>query len=66
MGWVVNSTPRPLYSQERPDAHRVGGWLDPWAGLDSCGKSCPPPEFDPRTVQPIANHYTNCAIHTHA
>ena len=28
------------------------------AGLDRCGKSRPPPGFDPRTVQPVASRYT--------
>jgi len=37
----------------------------PRAGLDGCGKSRPPPGFDPRTVQPIASRYTDCAIPTH-
>ena len=32
------------------------------AGLDKCGKSRPPPGFDPRTVQPVANRYTDYAI----
>jgi hypothetical protein len=27
------------------------------AGLDGCGKSHPPPGFDPRTVQPVASRY---------
>ena len=34
---------------------RLGG---PQAGLDGCGKSRPPPGFDLRTVQPVANRYT--------
>ena len=58
-GWVVNATPRPLYPQERPGAHCIGGWVGPRAGLDGCGKSRPPPEFDPRTVQPVASRYTD-------
>jgi hypothetical protein len=29
---------------------------------DGRGKPRPPPEFDPRTVQPIASHYTDWAI----
>jgi hypothetical protein len=28
--------------------------VGPKAGLDRCGKSGPPPGFDPRTVQPVA------------
>jgi len=53
MGWVVNATPRPLYPRERPGTHWIGGWLGLRAGLDWCRKSRLPPEFDPRTVQPI-------------
>ena len=48
----------------------VGGQLDvpaalppgktryPRSGLDGCGKSRPPPGFDPRTLQPMASRYT--------
>ena len=28
--------------------------MGPRAGLDRCGKSRPPPGFDPRTVQPVS------------
>jgi hypothetical protein len=35
-GWVVNTTPRPLYPQERPGTHCTGGWVGPRAGLDVC------------------------------
>ena len=31
------------------------------AGLDRCGKSRPPPGFDPRTAQPVASRYTDYA-----
>ena len=41
MGWVVNTTPRPLYPREQPGAHCIGGWVGPRAGLDGCGKSRP-------------------------
>ena len=41
MGWVVNATPRPLYPRERPGTHCTGGWVDPRAGLDRCGKCRP-------------------------
>ena len=47
-----------LYPQERPSTHCTGGWVGPRVGLDRCGKSRPPPGFDPRSVQPIASHYT--------
>ena len=35
--------------------------MDPRAGLDRCGKSRPPPGFDPRTVQLVASRYTDYA-----
>jgi len=38
--------------------------VGPRAGLDRCGKSRPPPGFDPRTVQPVASCYTDCAFLT--
>ena len=59
MGWVVNVTPRPLYPRERPGTHRIGGWVGPRAGLDWCGKSRPPPGFDPRIFQAVASRYTD-------
>ena len=58
-GWVVNATPRSLYPRERPGTHCIGGWVDPRASLDWCGKSRSPPGFDPRTVQPIVSCYTD-------
>jgi len=51
-GWVVNATPRPLYPQERPGTHCIGGWVR---------KISPPPGFYPRTVQLVANRYTDYA-----
>ena len=30
-----------------------------WSG--QVWKISPPPEFDPRTVKPVASHYTDCA-----
>ena len=42
--------------------HCTGGWVGPKAGLDGCGKISPPPGFDPRTVQPVAIHYTDFGI----
>jgi hypothetical protein len=62
MGWAVNATPRLLYPRERPSILCIGGWVGPRAGLNGCGKSCPPPGFDPRTVQPVASCYTDWAI----
>jgi hypothetical protein len=35
------SCPGRLYHRERPGTHCTGGWVDPRAGLDNCGKSRP-------------------------
>jgi hypothetical protein len=61
-GWVVSTTPHPLYPWERPGTHCTGGWVGPRAGLHLCEKSVPPPGFDPWTVQPVASCYTDWAI----
>jgi len=66
MWWVVNATPRPFYPRERAGTHSIGGWVGCRAGLDGCGKSRPPPGFDPRTVQPVASRCTDCANPAHA
>jgi hypothetical protein len=58
-GWVVSTTPQPLYPRERPGTHCTGGWVGHRVGLDVCEKSHPPPGFDPRTVQPVASRYTD-------
>jgi len=57
MGWVVNATPRQLYSRERPGTHCLGGWVGPRAGLGGYGKSHPRPGFDLLTVQPVSSRY---------
>jgi hypothetical protein len=62
MGWVVNAMLRPLYPQVGPGTHCIGGWMDPRAGLDGCGISRPPLGFDLRTVQVVANRYTDWAV----
>jgi hypothetical protein len=57
MGWVVNATPRlPYPPGKTPGTHYIGGWVGPRARLDRCEKSR---LLDPRTVQPVASHYTN-------
>jgi hypothetical protein len=33
-GWVISTTPRPLYPRETPGTQRTGGWMGPRAGLD--------------------------------
>ena len=50
-----------LPTGKRHGTHCIGGRVGPRAGLDKCGKILPPPSFDPRTVQPVASHYTGYA-----
>ena len=57
-GW---SAPRPgRFTPGKDLVHLVqeAGWA-PRAGLDGCGKSRPPPGFEPRAVQPVASRYTD-------
>jgi hypothetical protein len=46
-------------------AHFTGDILDHSLGLDIYGKSHRPLRLDPRTVHPVASHYTNWAIPSH-
>ena len=52
--------PAALDPWERPGTHCTGGWVGPRAGLDRC-ENPPPPGFDTRTVQPVANGCTDYA-----
>jgi len=63
MGWMVSATSWPLW--ERPGTYFIGGWVGPRAVLDEGGKSRLPTGFDPQTVQPVANRYTDCAVRGH-
>ena len=58
-GVVGQRHAQPPPPRERTGTHCVGSWVGPRAGMDGCGKSRPPPGFDPRTVQPLANGYTD-------
>jgi hypothetical protein len=57
--------PAALPPGKRLGTHCTGAWMGPRAGLDGCRKSRTPPGFAPRTVQPVANHYTDYAIPAH-
>jgi len=54
--------PATLPPGKRPGTYCTEGWVGPKAGRDGCGKSRPPPGFDPQTVQPLASCYTDYAI----
>ena len=51
--------PAALPPGNRPDTHCIGGWVGPGTVLNGCGKTRPPPGFDPRTVQSVASRYTD-------
>jgi hypothetical protein len=54
--------PAALYPRERPRTHCTWGWVGTRVGLDRCGKSRLPPEFDPRTIQSVASCFMDYAI----
>ena len=43
-------SPADLPPGKRPGTHCTGGWVDPKADLDGCGKCRPHRDSDPRTV----------------
>jgi hypothetical protein len=53
--------PAALYPRERPGTHCTGGWVGPLGRSGQVRKISPPPEFDSRTVQPVASRYTHYA-----
>jgi hypothetical protein len=58
-------TPRPgrFTPGEKHGTHRTGGWVGPMASLDGGGEHLlPPTGFEPRSVQPAANRYTDSGI----
>ena len=65
--WVGGQrhAPATLPPGKKPRTHCTEGLVGHRAGLDGCGKVRPPPGFDPRTVQPIASHYTDYDIAAH-
>jgi hypothetical protein len=48
---------------ETPGSHRIGGWIHPRAGPDDVKKrKFLDSNFVTTVVQPVASHYTDCAI----
>jgi len=63
MGVVVKAMPQLLYLRERPPLYRgLGG---PQVLSGQVRKISPPLGFDPWAIQPVASHYTDCAIPAH-
>jgi len=60
MEWVMHATPLAALPPKDPVPIVLEAGWSPGAGLDECGKSCPPPGFDRWTVQPVASRYTDC------
>jgi hypothetical protein len=57
-GWVVSTTPRPLYPREDPvPIVQEAGWAP--GPFWTCAKNLAPPGFDPRTVQTVVSRYTD-------
>jgi hypothetical protein len=57
--------PAALLPGRRPGTRCVGCRVGPRSGLDGCGKSRPPPGFDPRIFTSAPSCYTDCAIPAH-
>ena len=57
--------PATLRPGKRPANHFTVICVGPRSGRNGCGKSHPPLEFDPRTIQPVASRDTEYAIPSH-
>ena len=62
---MVNATSWPLNPWEGDPVPIVweAGWVP--GPVRAGAEISPPPGFDPWTVQPVASHYTDYAIHAH-
>jgi len=58
--WVVNATPRPLWLFKETGTKYTEGWGE--GAQDRVRKISLLPVFEPRTVEPVANCYTDCAL----
>ena len=57
--------PAALPPGKRPGTHCAGEWVGSEGQSGRMRKISPSPEFDPRTVQPVASHDTAWAIPAH-
>jgi hypothetical protein len=56
-----NYAPAPLPPGKPSRTHCTGRWESPQGRYGGVRKISNPPGFDPRTVQPVASHYTDYA-----
>ena len=61
-GGVQGHPPAAVPLRKKFTTHRTGGWVGPQGLSGRVGKTPPSAGFDPRTLQPVASHYTVCAI----
>jgi hypothetical protein len=63
--WVVQANPRLLYAREGDPVPIVQGAV--WAPelVYACARNLFTSGLDPRTVQPVASRYADCAIPAH-
>ena len=57
-GWGVSVTPRPLFTPGKPRYPLYRRLRGPQGRSGQVRKISLPPEFDPRTIQPVASRYT--------
>ena len=63
--WVVfNATLQPLYPQERPGTHCIGGWVGQRLVRTGAGNLASTGTRSP-DLPVVASQYTACAISTH-
>jgi hypothetical protein len=55
-GWVIRTTPQPLYPRKRPGTHCTGSWVGTRVGLDVCEKFHPHRDSIPESSskEPVA------------
>ena len=59
MGWVVSTTPWPIYPRNEPvPIVQEAGWAP--GSVWTVVKISLQPGFDPQTVHPVASRYTDC------
>jgi hypothetical protein len=64
--WSASRSGRLNPGERAPDTHWIGGWMGPRASLNDMEKWKFLPlsglDSDPLVIQPVASHYTDCAI----